>query len=222
MKIFCHQCGKTTNHECLCEREFKSDPNYEDPWGEVHRFTQCKGCDSFTYAIESWSIENWNPYTGAIESEWKTYPHGQGEREAIKQTSDLPPKVRLIYKEVIGAINAQLPVLTGIGLRALIEAVCREQGIEGKTLEALITGLADKGILSRTQADILHTHRFLGNAAAHEITPAQPTELVAALDIAENVLRTIYVLPGLSKQVKTGRKTESAQLVRAIKKQKMK
>jgi len=66
----------------------------------------------------------------------------------------------------------RLPVLAGVGLRALIEAVCRDQGINGGNLEALIGGLATNGILSKAQADILHTHRFLGNAAAHEVTPA--------------------------------------------------
>lgn len=120
--------------------------------------------------------------------------------------SELPIKVRVIYKEVIGAMNAQLPVLSGIGLRALIEAVCKDQGIAGDNLEKLIHGLATSGVLSRAQADILHTHRFLGNVAAHEVTSAQPRELVAALEIAENILRTIYVLPELSKRVKTGRK----------------
>jgi len=89
---------------------------------------------------------------------------------------------------------------------ALIEAVCREQGIAGRNLEKLIDGLATQGVLSAAQANILHTHRFLGNVAAHEVISAQPRELVAALEIAENILRTIYVLPKLSQQVKTGRK----------------
>ncbi len=206
MKIFCHRCAKYTNHNIIAEETIGANLDYEEPWTEVHRFARCAGCDAFTYAIESCSPEDWNPHTGEMDSTWKTYPRGQGERQAIEQIHDLPVKVRAVYKEVIGAMNAQLPVLAGVGLRALIEAVCRDQGINGGNLEALIGGLATNGILSKAQADILHTHRFLGNAAAHEVTPAQPRELVAALEIAENVLRTIYVLPSLSKQVKTGRK----------------
>ena len=141
-----------------------------------------------------------------MDSTWKTYPRGATERKPISDAEELPSKVRQIYKEVIGSMNAQLPVLSGIGLRALIEAICREQGISGSNLEKLIDGLATKGVLSAAQAAILHAHRFLGNVAAHEIVSAQPRELVAALEIAENVLRTIYVLPSLSKQVNTGRK----------------
>ena len=172
---------------------------------ENHYFARCAGCDTFTYAIE-WS-NNYDPNTGEMYSTWKTYPRGATERKPIDDVYELPFKVRLIYKEIIGSMNAQLPVLSGIGLRALIESICKDQGIDGSNLEKRIDGLATKGVLSKAQADILHTHRFLGNAAAHEITSAKPRELVAALDIAENILRTLYVLPELSKQVTTGRIT---------------
>jgi len=206
MKIFCHSCGKRTNHEVLREEKIGHAPDEEYSWGQTHIFARCAGCDSFTYAIESWSEDDWNPHTGEVESTWKTYPRGSTERQPIDDIFDLPSKVQLIYNEVIGAMNAQLPILAGIGLRALIEATCKDQGITGNNLQKLIDGLATKGILSAAQADILHTHRFLGNVAAHDVTSAKPRELVAALDIAENVLKTIYVLPELSKQVKTGRK----------------
>jgi hypothetical protein len=207
MKIFCHQCGKHTNHNVLAEEKFRSaNPDYFD-WGRNHYFARCAGCDAFTYAIEEWCDHDWNPNTGDWNSTWTTYPRGAAERKPMDDEHELPAKVRLIYKEIIGSMNAQLPVLSGIGLRALIESICRDQGIDGHNLEQLINGLATNGVLSKAQADILHTHRFLGNAAAHEITSAKPRELVAALEIAENILRTIYILPELSKQVTTGRKT---------------
>jgi hypothetical protein len=206
MKIYCHQCGRHTNSNELSKVERHANTDYEDPWSEVHRFTQCGGCDALTYSVESWSQDDWNPHTGEMDTNWVTYPRGEGERRSVDTEHDFPAKVRTIYKEVISAMNNQLPVLAGVGLRALIEAICRDQGIIGANLAALIDGLATEGVLSTKQAAILHTHRFLGNAAAHEITPAQPRELVAALDIAENVLRTIYVLPKLSAEVKTGKK----------------
>ena len=206
MRIFCHSCAKYTNQNVLSDVKVHANTDYEDPWTEAHRFTRCAGCDAFTYSIESWSPEVRNQFTGEFDSEWKTFPRGSEERRPIDGHSEFPAKVRLMYNEIIGAINAQLPVLAGIGLRAIIEATCRDQGIQGKNLQELIDGLATKGVLSSAQSDILHTHRFLGNIAAHEITPAQPGELLAALEIAENILRTIYVLPNLSKQVKTGRK----------------
>ena len=73
-------------------------------------------------------------------------------------------------------------------------------------MEQLIDGLASGGVLSSAQAAILHSHRFMGNVAAHEIESANPPEIIAAMEIAEAMLRTIYVLPKLSKRIKTGKK----------------
>ncbi len=206
MKLFCHRCGTHTNHTVIAEKSVSFDPEYEDPRGEHHYFAQCAGCDSFTYAISSWNEDDWNPHTGETDLTWKTYPRSATERQPMTDDDQLPAKIRSVYLEIIGAMNAQLSVLSAIGLRALIEAVCRDRGITGTSLEKLIDGLAVNGVLSAAQADILHGHRFLGNVAAHEVVSAKPKELVAALEIAETVLRTIYVLPELSKEIKTGRK----------------
>lgn len=206
MKIFCHECGKLTNHREIAKEKRSSGPEDEYSWGQTHYFAVCAGCDAISYAIETWEENDWDPETGDVQSAWQTYPRSEAQRQRMNDVFSLPPKVRQIYEEVIGAMNAQLPVLAGMGLRALIESICKDKNIAGGNLEELIGGLATGGILSTTQADILHAHRFLGNAAAHEITPAKPRELVAALEIAESVLRTIYILPGLSNEVKTGRK----------------
>ena len=78
-------------------------------------------------------------------------------------------------------------LLSGIGLRALIESICKDQGIRGKYLEKRIDGLASNGVLTIRQASILHAHRFLGNAVAHEITSAHPSEIAVALEIVLNM-----------------------------------
>lgn len=205
MKLFCSGCGKHTNHTVLAEKEICSNSEYEDHWGENHYFGQCAGCEAITYAVSSWHESEWNPQTGEMDYTWKTYPRADTARQSMADDHHLPRKISSIYQEVIGAMNVQLPLLAAIGLRALIEAICRERSIAGVTLEKRIDGLATSGVLSSAQASILHGHRFLGNIAAHEVVTPNPRELVAALEIAETVLRTIYVLPELSKQITTGK-----------------
>ncbi len=207
MKLFCYRCGKHTNHTILAEKNIRPNPDYEDHWGEDHYFGECAGCDAITYAVSSWHESDWNPHTGEMDSTWKTYPRADTARHSMADDHHLPEKISSIYQEVLGAMNAQLPVLAAIGLRALIEAICRERNIAGGNLENLIDGLATCGVLSTSQASILHGHRFLGNIAAHQVVSPKPRELVAALEIAETVLRTIYVLPELSKKISTGKKS---------------
>ncbi|ANV91002.1 DUF4145 domain-containing protein [Picosynechococcus sp. PCC 8807] len=206
IKIYCGTCKQSTNHKVLAQRNVDAPPEDHFYWGESHYFCQCAGCDSYSYAIAEWDLGDFDFHTRELNYRWKTYPKDKSHRSAINDLYKLPIKIRSIYQEIIGAMNAQLPVLTAIGLRALIEAICKDQGIEARNLKERIDGLATTGILSESQASILHSHRFLGNSAAHEITSTKTWELIAALDIAEVMLKTIYIIPELSNQIKTGKK----------------
>jgi hypothetical protein len=67
--------------------------------------------------------------------------------------------------------------------------------VHQRHLEDKIDALVELGVLAPKQAEFLNVHRFLGNDAAHEMTPPPASEIIAALDILENLLRTIYELP---------------------------
>ena len=57
----------------------------------------------------------------------------------------------------------------------------------------------------------------MGNAAAHEIEPPERDELTAALDIAENLLANLYVLPELAEKMKKSKAQLAARKVRTAK-----
>ena len=205
IKIFCGRCGRDTNHHILCERSEGSKKDDDYHWGIDHYFVQCAGCDNYCYALSRWDEDDWDPYSGEVTIHWDTYPVSKGQRPSIDDSDELPNKVNIIYREVIASINSNLHILSAIGLRTLIEAICKDRGVEGKNLEGLIDALAQNGILSNEQAIILHGLRFMGNVAAHEIKQAKPREILAALEIAETMMKTIYIFPRLSKEIKTGK-----------------
>ena len=205
IKIFCGQCGRDTNHHILCERTVGSEKGDNYHWGIDHYFGQCAGCDNYCYALSRWDEDDWDPYSGEVTIHWDTYPVSKGQRPSIDDSDELPNKVNIIYREVIASINSNLHILSAIGLRTLIEAICKDRGVEGKNLEVLIDALARNGILSTDQAKILHGLRFMGNVAAHEIKQAKPVEILAALEIAETMMKTIYIFPKLSEEIKTGK-----------------
>ena len=205
IQIYCGSCKQDTNHNVLYNKDRSSESDSDFWWYEGHYLLQCAGCNTICYAVESRSEDDvFLEERG--EPAWKTYPSSEGERQPIERIHALPFKVMIIYKEVIEAVNAKLPILAAVGLRALIEAICKEHGIVGNNLEERIDGLAAGGILSASQADILHSHRFLGNVAAHEIERAGRQELLAALEIAESMLKTIYILTKLSDKIVTGKR----------------
>jgi hypothetical protein len=80
----------------------------------------------------------------------------------MKDNHLLPASVQRIYDESIKAINKDQPVLTGIGIRVLVEVVATGSNLSGR-----INSLVSLGVLTPDGAAILHTIRTLGNDAAH-------------------------------------------------------
>ncbi len=100
-----------------------------------------------------------------------------------------------IYQESILALNSDQPILSGIGIRAIIETVSNEEQAAGNDLAQKINGLVAKGVLTKDGADILHKIRALGNQAAHSVKVHSSTELKLAMDVVEHLLQAVYILP---------------------------
>ena len=205
IRVYCGSCQRDTNHVILCRKDFGSRPDDEYCWSQSHYFCQCAGCDKICYAVNTTTEDDYFGGDESQDSAWKTYPSSKGERQSIERTYTLPNKVRVLYEEVVAATNADLSILAAVGLRSLIEAICKDRGVTGGNLSELIDGLSVNGILSTNQAAILHSHRFLGNVAAHEVQRARREEILAALEIAESMVKTIYILSKLSDEIRTGK-----------------
>jgi hypothetical protein len=149
------------------------------------------------------------------ENEWehavleKLYPPRlEGRKGLGDDTMYLPVKVRPIYEETLTALSVQAPILAAIGLRALVEAVCKEKEAKGGDLFNKIDSLVEQRILTPTGASILHKIRTLGNSAAHEAKPHSERQLALAMDIVEHMLKDVYVLPKQAESEFEDRKTQ--------------
>lgn len=205
--VQCMSCNRETNHDiAAAHRVHGATADNDIEWWNSYYITICRGCDTISFVHESACTEDWDPNTGEITKLVTLYPDRSSGRTPILGDDHFPQKTRRIYLELVKAMNTSSPLLAAIGLRALIESICIDQKTKGSNLEKRITELATLGLLSQKQADILHKHRFMGNVAAHEIEAPQPQELIAALEIAETLLKTIYVLPKLGATIKAGKK----------------
>lgn len=165
---------------------------------DTYEIIRCQGCDQLSFRVGSNDSETMDMDSeGNIvhpESE-EVYPSRLMGRVALEDAYLLPEKVRSIYRETHTALCTKLKVLAGIGIRALIEAICSEESAKGKTLGARIDDLVENGVLTKKNATILHKTRLLGNKAAHEVKPPSDPELDIAFDISENLLGTVYIVP---------------------------
>ncbi|PSB24738.1 DUF4145 domain-containing protein [Stenomitos frigidus] len=198
----CIQCTGKTTHKVLVSvdiRGTKEEGTYSLSWWIDNQIVQCLGCKTVSFREASSNDEEYYPIShDAYEynvDERLYPPRIEGIKGLGRETHYLPSNVYRIYNENLIALSCQASVLAGIGLRALLETVCKEKEAVGNDLLKKIDSLVSKGILTPASAAILHKIRTLGNAAAHEVKPHNEKQLALAMDIVEHLLKDVYILP---------------------------
>lgn len=219
--LSCCNCDNITIHEVLASidehcTEFDLDgpPIFE--FFERHSIVQCKGCKNTQFLRnykESIDIETdyeGNEYWVDHQTIFPFFIHGHRRKNGVYL---LPKQIQDIYSETYSALANSQAILTGIGLRAIVEAVCKEKeaGTEDDILQKRIDILVEKGLLSREGAKFLHELRFLGNDAAHEVLPHDLTTLLEALKIAENLLDNVFFMSQKAELIKKERAKQQNQ-----------
>jgi len=185
--FYCNNCRNHTNHLLLAKHSRDYDDE-ETGWWEWAQFNLwvCAGCDNATLAV---SYEDVSMY-GYPETQ--LYPKRQYNEIKYKPFIKLPKELRRIYKEIVQSYNNELNLLCAVGIRALIEGICDNKGIKGKTLEAKINNL--NSILPNNIVENIHSFRFMGNTAVHDLTPPTEGSLRLAIEIIEDLLNFLYEL----------------------------
>lgn len=198
--VQCGSCKRLTKHRVLASVDENGEnwfgSNSFQHWSE-YQVIMCQGCEIIGFRSTSTNSEDWDfdEHDAVVLNETiNLYPSREG-RNSLKDTYLLPTNVQRIYEETIKAMNNSQPVLAGIGIRAIVETVCKDKASLGSNLFQQIDGLVDQGVLSPNGASILHKIRTLGNDAVHEVKPHSEQQLGVALDVCEHLLQDVYVLP---------------------------
>lgn len=206
-KIPCRSCDGFTNHEVTSSARIDWSIFGGSIDGvNIYEIIKCLGCDNISFRTCSSDSEDYSedPVTGEYtrtEVE-NIYPKRLAGRKSMEGEYFLPAKIKEIYNETHSALLSKLDILASVGIRTLIEAVCLEEKAEGKDLQTKINNLVTKNVLTNKSAEILHKTRFLGNKSAHEITAPSNEELLVTFEIAENLLRNLYVIPKRAHQLR--------------------
>lgn len=209
VQVQCPDCGGDyRKHTVLHLETVTSDPEEGFYWARVSQMVKCRGCDAIRLHVYELADDKIDPFSGHREPyNIHVSPHLIGEKHAPIDHNEMPKIVARIYSETIGCRQAGAATLTGAGLRAIVEAVCINQGVTGRSLQERIDALAQDGLLAKAQAGFLHEARYLGNAALHEIEAPSEEEIQDGLTIIEGLLKTIYVLPVRAKRLRENRES---------------
>jgi hypothetical protein len=201
----CQHCLVVTSHSVLTTA-LVSDPGSEAYTIRFDEYMciQCEGCKSVSFCQEGWIGENVfdeGPWDEAQKTR-RLYPPRWAKSVLIADIDLLPSDVRRVYEETYAALASGFGVLCGIGIRAIVEAVCNEKNIElgppgGYTppLKTRISAMVAAGMTTPDGAAVLDKLRDMGNDAAHEAKPHEDSQLSAALDVVNHLLLTVYIIP---------------------------
>lgn len=218
MKSYCSNC-KTATNQVVLKEEIRKYSNPEDGWWEEtnYQIIQCAGCEEITFR-KLYNDISWQSGSDEDTTSQDLFPQRNAQSRPLNNYRGLPNKIYAIYKETIDSFNGQLSLLSSVGVRAIIEAICLDKGITqgnvknkvgkaitSKKLDGKIAGLAEQGLLTPGNADILHECRFLGNDAVHEIYHPPLDELSLAIDIIELVIENIYMIGRKAGQLRNRR-----------------
>lgn len=195
--IPCGTCHVPTRHKVGCSiRHLWGNDDIQG--ADDYEILRCEGCESISFRSSS---SNSDDYHIDDEGEYHSieqvsvFPPRLAGRPALRDIWSLPKRVSTIYRETHVAVCSGLKIIAGIGIRALVEAICKENGAERGDLKEKIDDLVEKGILTAANAAVLHQTRFLGNSLAHEMIEPRDEELGVAFDIVEGLLSNIYIIP---------------------------
>lgn len=202
----CRECHRKTKHEIVTEATRSGSSGYGDHevcWAVEYQVVRCLGCETFSFRRASSNDQDYyqvGPDEWVRDEQEDLYPSPHEGRQPLADVGLLPDQIQRIYEETLSALNSRQEVLCGIGVRAIVETVCKDKDSPGGDLSAKINGLVTQGVLTQDGAAILHKLRTLGNNAAHEVKPHTPQELGLAFDVLDHLLLGVYILPVHAKQ----------------------
>lgn len=205
-RLFCNSCANYTKHSRSYVRE-TIDPILDDHGvaqveiPEEWSIFECLGCGALKLRVVS-------DVPWAEKEQISFFPSPAQGKHAHKTYINLPKNLKGLYREVVSAFNDSLYLLCAAGLRALVEGICADKGIESgpdsagkttRTLEGKINGL--ESIVPAGIVRNLHSFRFLGNRALHRLAKPARDELLLALHVIEDLLNVIYDLDYRAQQL---------------------
>ncbi|MEC0307372.1 DUF4145 domain-containing protein [Paenibacillus lautus] len=223
MQVYCSECNRETNHsEVMSPYELKSNIYDDLQWIEKYYIVKCGGCDSVAFVKQYGDEDMWKEMPWGEREYYYKYtvypeePSGKQEQHIIKELYKVPAFINELYNEVVKAYNNSSFILCFVGLRMLIEAICKEKGIEKVPLtnkdgspkrtdtgeyKYRFLGLSEKlknllqdGHITQVQYKVLDQIRDLGNESVHEMTKHNDLVVKEAIGVLENMLYNIYDL----------------------------
>lgn len=146
---------------------------------------RCPRCEKATLEEDWWCDEASDP---EIDTSTQLFP-------MPRDNSAIPGRVLQAYWEA-NRIKGESPSLYAVGIRRMVEAVCKDQGGPKGSLEDMLDRLAEEGRLPSQLAEMGHQLRARGNLGAHvDDVEVTKDDVPVIEEFADAILEYVYRAP---------------------------
>ncbi len=196
-KYYCRNCKGLRHHTIIAEKKTRGAEDYDYfQWSDDYFIIECKGCETISFLRiygNTEMVEHDDEGNIDYVNKITLYPNYIENGREVDNFYYLPREINTIYEETLSAFKADAFILTAGGFRAIIEATCNHLKIRKDDLSKRIDLLHGKGYLSLNESKRLHSIRFLGNDALHEMETPKKEQLLILLEIVNHLLENLFI-----------------------------
>ncbi|WP_230982036.1 DUF4145 domain-containing protein [Pseudomonas sp. Bc-h] len=206
-KFPCKKCCLRSNHKIVATYTERGSEDCGGgnsvEWTVHNQIIQCLGCEEISFRVDSSNSEDWDhdEYGDAYWVSTVTFYPGRVVGSKIIDHESLPLDIEDIYRETRSALDNDLLIISGIGIRTILDTICSDVKAKGRNLEQKIDDLNARSLVTEEGVQTLHKIRVLGNHAAHRGKAPTKNQLLLALEVIEHILIGTYIIPYRAKKV---------------------
>jgi hypothetical protein len=204
-RLHCNECRQETRHQLLHKQvdEFDQKLSFDDDEETFSSVScvatlelfQCRGCGAGV--LRRTSVVEQDPDT--FTQQYFPPPVSRHPPTWLwKCPGDLNAVMKEVYRSLDGN-NRRLPMM---GARTLIDLLMSDKVGDIGTFGDKLKRLEALGVISSQNRVVLAAALDVGSAAAHRGHAPGNDEVNAVMDIVENVLHAVYILPDMAKTLR--------------------
>jgi hypothetical protein len=197
-RLYCNHCRQKTRHQLLNCAKDEGLEEIEDigefEWAATFETLQCCGCGEAVLRRTVVSEMDGEPSIAYFPPPVSRHPP--------TWRFHIPRQLRSVMDEVYRSLDADNRRLPMMGARTLVDMLMNEKVGDSGTFDEKLKQLEDRGFVSSHNREVLSAALDAGSAVAHRGHAPTADEMNAVMDIVENLLNAVYVLPGMAENLR--------------------
>lgn len=197
----CNNCGHPTNHLVVAARHFEAWFGEEGNGGlrpdleYDYAMLECGGCQSISLRVDE-------ILDGTLFSTNFYPPRVQRKKPAWSR--DVPIQLQSLITEVYAALADDSRKLAVMGARTILDIVMTQKVGRLGTFQSRLEALEAKGFIGKANREILRATLDARSASAQRAYAPTSDIVNKIMDIIENLLQAVYILPKSLKKIRRG------------------